>query len=88
MSRAPFRDRTRSLFMTARTNPEFARRVAEELSPSAREMFVSELAKPERVDLGPSKAPGLVKCARSPYASECGFAAQLRLVAKSAARVR
>ena len=88
MSRAPFRDRTRSLFTTARTNPEFARRVADVLSRSAREIFVSELAKPERVERGPSKAPGLAKCARSPYAPERGFAAQLRLVAKSAARVR
>jgi hypothetical protein len=88
MSSTPFRDRTRSLYTTARTNPEFALRVAGELSQSARDMFVSELAKPERVERGPSKAPGLAKCTRSPYAHECGFAAQLRLVAKSAARVR
>jgi hypothetical protein len=88
MTRAPFRDRTRSLFTTARTNPEFARRVAEGLSPPAREMFVSELAKPERAERGASKAPGLAKCALSPYANELGFAAQLRLVAKSASRVR
>ena len=88
MSRAPFRDRTQSLLTTARTNPEFGWRVARGLSASAREVFVSELAKPERIELRPSAGPGLAKCARSPYASECGFAAQLRLVAKSAARVR
>jgi hypothetical protein len=88
MSSTPFRDRARSLLSTARTNPEFARRVAEGLDQSAREMFVSELAKPEGAERRPSKAPGLAKCARSPYATECGFAAQLRLVAKSAARVR
>jgi len=88
MSRTPFRDRTLSLLATARTNPEFGRRVTEGLSQSARDMFVSELAKPERIELRPSKAPGLAKCARSPYANESGFAAQLRLVAKSAARVR
>jgi hypothetical protein len=88
MSRAPFRDRTRSLLTTARTNPEFGLRVARELGPSARELFVSELAKPERVEARPAPAPGLAKCAPSPYANERGFAAQLRLVAKSAARVR
>jgi hypothetical protein len=88
MSRAPFGDRTRSLLTTARTNPEFGRRVAEGLSQSARDLFVSELAKPERIERRPAPAPGLAKCARSPYSHECGFAAQLRLVAKSAARVR
>jgi hypothetical protein len=88
MSRAPFGARTLSLLTTARTNPEFGRRVAQGLSPSARETFVSELAKPERVAVRPSPAPGLAKCARSPYANARGFAAQLRLVAKSAARVR
>jgi hypothetical protein len=88
MSRVPSRARTLSLFTTARTNPEFGLRVARELSPSARDMFVSELAKPERVEPRPAKAPGLAKCTRSPYANERGFAAQLRLVAKSAARVR
>ncbi|HEX6278210.1 MAG TPA: hypothetical protein VFZ53_34430 [Polyangiaceae bacterium] len=88
MPRAPFRDRTQSLLTTARTNPEFGLRIARELSPSAREVFVSELAKPERVELRPAAGPGLAKCVRSPYANECGFAAQLRLVAKSAARVR
>ena len=88
MSRAPFRDRTLSLLTTARTTPEFARRVAQELTQPARDLFVSELAKPERVELRPSKAPGLAKCARSPYTHVSGLAAQLRLVAKSAARVR
>jgi hypothetical protein len=88
MSRAPFRDRTLSLLTTARTNPEFGWRVARELSQSARDTFVSELTKPERVEAKPAKTPGLAKCAASPYATERGFAAQLRLVAKSAARVR
>ena len=88
MSRAPFRDRTLRLLTLARTNPEFGRRVAEGLSQSARDLFVSELAKPERVESRATQAPGLAKCTRSSYANESGLAQQLRLVAKSAARVR
>jgi hypothetical protein len=88
MSRMSPRDRTLSLLTTARTNPEFGRRLAQELSQRARETFVNELAKPERVAPRPAPGPGLAKCAPSPYSSERGFAAQLRLVARSAARVR
>ena len=88
MSRMSLRDRTLSLLTTARTNPEFGRRLAQELSQAARETFVSELSRPERLAPRPAPGPGLAKCAPSPYSSERGFTAQLRLVAKSAARVR
>ena len=87
MPRDSARERTLRLLTTARTNPEFARRVAQELNDTARESFVSELAKPESQ---PSRlaSPGLAKCVRSPFAADRGLAAQLRLVAESASRVR
>lgn len=90
MPRDSARERTLRLLTTARTNPEFARRVAQELNDVARESFVSELAKPEaRSAASPSLAsPGLVKCGRSAFAADRGLAAQLRLVASSASRVR
>ena len=90
MSRDSARERTLRLLTTARTNPEFARRVAQELNDVARESFVSELSKPEALAAPASSlaSPGLAKCVRSPFAADRGMAAQLRLVAESASRVR
>jgi hypothetical protein len=88
MPRISARDRTLRLLTTARTNPEFARRVAQELPLTARQSFISELAKPETDRATALPGPGLAKCARSPFAADRGLTAQLRVVAASASRVR
>lgn len=80
--------RNARILSKVRTNPELALRVACALTPSNREVFISELSKPERVVPVAAVRPALAKCIRSPYAAESGLTAQLALFAHSVGRVR
>ncbi|HEY8943476.1 MAG TPA: hypothetical protein VIM73_04400 [Polyangiaceae bacterium] len=86
MSRPDSLGRVSRLLVTARSNPEFGRRLVQELPQQARDIFVSAVAKPEQSNPLPRR-PGIAKCAASPYA-DVGLAAQLLCVARQAARVR
>jgi hypothetical protein len=72
----PSSPKAAQLRATARSNPEFALRLARQLAPGAQQRFAFDLARPERAASN-SKRPGLAKCAPSPFAESNGFTAQL-----------
>jgi hypothetical protein len=80
MPNARHSSRTLQLLAAARSNPELAQRVANQLPEQLRLAFVDELARPAKVT---PKKPGIKKCA----ARATGPSEQLNLYARSVARV-
>jgi len=76
MSTNPTSPKAAQLRATARSNPEFALRLARQLTPAAQQRFAFDLARPEPA-VPNGRRPGLAKCARSPFAESNGFTAQL-----------
>jgi hypothetical protein len=74
------------LIATARSNPEFARRLLNELPDDFRALVLTELARPKQVATTSLTGPGLEKCQPRALPNN-GLSAQLNLFAKAASRV-
>lgn len=79
----PARERIRVLLATARTNPEFARRLAEAVPAAVRPELSRTLAQPAPTA---SRGPGVAKC-RPARRNVTPMSAQLNLFARSVSRV-
>jgi hypothetical protein len=76
-------ERVRILLATARTNPEFARRLAEVIPAESRLELVEALARPA---FGGSREPRLAKCG-SAERRQSPMSTQLNAFARSVSRI-
>jgi len=74
------------LLATARTNPEFARRMIERLPEATRAEVLARLSAPPKPATTKLSGPGLAK-ARPRVAVNNGMSAQLNLFARAVSRV-
>jgi hypothetical protein len=79
-------DRLALLLATARSNPEFARRMVQQLPEPVRAQVLARLSLPQKPLTTRSLGPGIAKCRPSPSVNN-GLSAQLNLFAKSVSRV-
>jgi hypothetical protein len=74
------------LLATARSNPEFARRMMQGLPESTRAEVLARLSQPPRRTTTSLAGPGIAKC-RAETRVNNGLSAQLNLFAKTVSRV-
>jgi hypothetical protein len=81
------RTRLELIVSTARSNPEFGRKLSAELDDDARSELVSRLSQPVRLPTTSLSGPGPKKC-RPRVDANNGLSAQLNSFARAVARVR
>jgi hypothetical protein len=82
----PSEERLALMIATARTNPEFARRLVQNLPESTRVEVLARLALPPKPATKSLSGPGLAKCQSRPRVNN-GLSAQLNQFAKAVSRV-
>jgi hypothetical protein len=79
-------ERLALLIATARSNPEFARRLLQGLPENSRSEVLARLSAPHKPSTTQLRGPGLTKCQSRPRVNN-GLSAQLNLFAKAVSKV-
>lgn len=80
-------ERLELLLATARSNPDFARRMLQRLPQSTHDEVLARLAAPPSTRPPALPGPGLAKCRRRPAVAN-GLSAQLNSFARAVSRVK